>query len=73
VLLCSFANFAVPYTSKLYFFIERKFKNKMAHHRILEDRLKEQQPQGGFTIDSRRFQPAAMKEKAVFPKKCDEP
>jgi hypothetical protein len=44
-----------------------------AHHRILEDRLKEQQPQGGFTIDSRRFQPAAMKEKAVFPKKYDEP
>jgi hypothetical protein len=45
----------------------------LAHHRILENRLKEQQPQWGFTIDSRRFQPAAMKEKAVFPKKCDEP
>jgi hypothetical protein len=39
----------------------------------LENRLKEQQPQGGYAIDSRRFQPAASEEKAVFPKKCDEP
>jgi hypothetical protein len=46
----------------------------MAHHRILENILKEQQPQRGLAIDNRRLQPADFKQvstqKKHRPRQC---